>query len=326
LTRSPRFQSIDTLAIVEQRLPALTGASRHVAETIVRDPWAVLGMTIYGLAEASGVSQPSVTRFCRAVGYPGFRELLQGLAQSLGRVDALDLETVETANGAAEDLLVLATAIANRQTEAIHASLRALDLEALKWTIDAIAKAKRVTILGHGGAHVSAMGIALKLDWAGIYAVAATPDMFSNLVISLGEEDVVIGVSHQGRTRDTIESLRLAKSFGATTIGVSTVRHSPMADIVDVSLSVLSPGVARAGTFLIAYSSLMFLADVLSAAVADRRWNGAPPHRDEVVDWIETNLRVGPTISPSMRAKGGVDPIEVKPAAEFVRRDPQPNG
>jgi DNA-binding MurR/RpiR family transcriptional regulator len=83
--------------MIEQRLPALSGASRRVAEAIVRDPWAVLGMTIYDVASMSGVSLPSVTRFCRAVGYPGFRELVQGIAQSLGRIDSRDLEHVSPA-------------------------------------------------------------------------------------------------------------------------------------------------------------------------------------------------------------------------------------
>ncbi|HET7056570.1 MAG TPA: hypothetical protein VFI12_08910, partial [Thermomicrobiales bacterium] len=90
MDKSARFRSVDCLTIIEQRLPALTGASRQVAEAIMRDPWAVLGMTIYDVAEMSNVSLPSVTRFCRAVGFGGFRELVQGIAQSLGRIDSKD--------------------------------------------------------------------------------------------------------------------------------------------------------------------------------------------------------------------------------------------
>ena len=51
MDKSARFRSVDCLTIIEQRLPALSGASRQVAEAIVRDPWAVLGMTIYDVAE-----------------------------------------------------------------------------------------------------------------------------------------------------------------------------------------------------------------------------------------------------------------------------------
>jgi DNA-binding MurR/RpiR family transcriptional regulator len=284
--------------MIEQRLPALTGASRQVAEAIVRDPWALLGMTIYDVAEMSSVSLPSVTRFCRAVGYPGFRELVQGIAQSLGRIDSKDLETLETADGQG-GLPALASTIIRRQIEALQTTLQALDFEAIDRASTAIANARRVVVIGHGAAYLPAMGMAIKLNWAGVAAHGATPDEFSNIVISTSSDDVMIGVSHQGRTRDVVELLRLARNFGAYTIGISTVPHSPLANACDTSLAVLSPDIARAGTFFLAFETLMVMADILAATVAERKWNGAPPHRPDVVEWIETNLRVGPLPLPA---------------------------
>jgi DNA-binding MurR/RpiR family transcriptional regulator len=295
--------------MIEQRLPALSGASRRVAEAIVRDPWAVLGMTIYDVASMSGVSLPSVTRFCRAVGYPGFRELVQGIAQSLGRIDSRDLEHVSPAVSGSEDGGVpgLASAIVRRQIEALQTTLEALDFNAIERATEAIAKAQRITVIGHGGAYVPAMGMAVKLNWAGAPAVPATPDLMSNIVIAIQPGDVVIGVSHQGRTRDTIDLLRLAKSFGAVTIGISTVPFAPLGSIADISLAVLTPDVARAGTFFLSFDTLMVLADILAATVSERKWNGSPPNRPEVIEWIETSLRVGPV--PSPRVESGEGPV-----------------
>jgi DNA-binding MurR/RpiR family transcriptional regulator len=283
--------------MIEQRLPALTGASRRVAEAIVRDPWAILGMTIYDVAAVSGVSLPSVTRFCRAVGYPGFRELVQGIAQSLGRIESKDLETLE-APASGNGMAVLANTIVKRQIDALQTTVKTLDVEAIERATAAIAAARRVTIIGHGGAYVPALGISVKLNWAGVAAVPATPDLFSNQVIAVDKDDVVIGVSHQGRTHDTVDMIHLSRSFGATTIGISAVPQSPLAAVSDIALAVLTPEVARAGTFLIAFDTLMVLADILSAAVAERKWGGPPPHRAEMVEWIETNLRVGPLPQP----------------------------
>jgi DNA-binding MurR/RpiR family transcriptional regulator len=295
--QAARLRSIDCLSMIEQRLPALTGASRRVAEAIVRDPWAILGMTIYDVASVSGVSLPSVTRFCRAVGYPGFRELVQGIAQSLGRIESKDLETLE-APTSSNGLGILAGAIVKRQIDALQTTVKTLDFAAIERATEVIANARRVTIIGHGGAYVPALGISVKLNWAGVAAAPATPDLFSNQVIAVDKEDVVIGVSHQGRTHDTIDMLQLARSFGATTIGISAVPQSPLANSADIAIAVLTPEVARAGTFLIAFDTLMVLADILSAAVAERKWGGAPPHRADVVEWIETNLRVGPLPQP----------------------------
>jgi DNA-binding MurR/RpiR family transcriptional regulator len=301
--KAARLRSVDCLTMIEQRLPALNGASRRVAEAIVRDPWALLGMTIYDVAAMSGVSLPSVTRFCRAVGYPGFRELVQGIAQSLGRIDSKDLETLESTSDGTAGLPALASTIIRRQIEALQTTTQALDFDAIDKAANAIAKAARVVIIGHGGAYVPALGMAIKLNWAGVAAHGATPDEFSNIVISTSKDDVVIAVSHQGRTRDAIELVRLAKKLGATTIAVSTVPHSPLAAVSDIPLAVLSPDIARAGTFFLAFDALMIMADILAAAAVERKWGGAPPNRPEVVEWIETNLRVGPLPHPAADTK-----------------------
>jgi hypothetical protein len=79
---------------------------------------------------------------------------------------------------------------------------------------------------------------------------------------------------------------------------------------------VLTPEAARAGTFLIAFDTLMVIADVLAALVSESKWAGAPPNRPEVVEWIETKLRVGPL--PREKAPAlKVDRAEA-PEAELV--------
>ncbi len=313
---SARYRSVDCLTIIEQRLPALHGASRRVAEAIVRDPWSILGMTIYDVAAAAGVSLPSVTRFCRAVGYTGFRELVQGIAQSLGRLEAKDLETAEQAADSPNAIPDVVGAVVRQQIEALQITARTIDLEAIKEATQVIAKAQRVFILGHGAAYVPALGMAVKLNWAGVSAVATTVDMFTNQVVAIGPNDVVIGLSHQGRTRDTIEMLALAHDLGATTIGVSTVPQSPLGAVSDISIAVLTPEAARAGTFMIAFDTLMVIADVLAALVTDAKWAGAPPNRGEVVEWIETKLRVGPL--PREKAQAHRTDRVDAPEAELV--------
>lgn len=291
---SARYRSVDCLTIIEQRLPALHGASRRVAEAIVRDPWSILGMTIYDVAAAAGVSLPSVTRFCRAVGYTGFRELVQGIAQSLGRLEAKDLESAEQAADSSTPVPDVVSAVVRQQIEALQITARAIDLDSITAATQAIAEAQNVYVLGHGAAHVPALGMAVKLNWAGVAAVAPSMDMFTNQVVAIGPHDVVVGLSHQGRTRDTIDMLTLAHELGATTIGISTVPQSPLCAVSDISIAVLTPEAARAGTFLIAFDTLMVIADVLAALVSDAKWADGPPNRGEVVEWIETKLRVGP--------------------------------
>jgi DNA-binding MurR/RpiR family transcriptional regulator len=144
-------------------------------------------------------------------------------------------------------------------------------------------------------------------------ALATSPDLFANQLVGLApvpDGDVVLAISHQGRTRDTIATLRLAKEFGATTIAVSAIAHAPITEIADIGLAIFSPARAMHGTFTVAHTAELTVADILAAAVAERKWGGNPPRRAAVADWIEQHLRVGPTGTETVgrRARSGRPP------------------
>ncbi len=294
MTESMRHIAVDCLLAIEQRLPALKGTARRVAEFIVNDPWAVLDMTIYDVAARSNVSVPSVTRFCRAVGYSGYRELVRALAQSLGRLDARELEALPGQGHGPEYLHAVTERLVERQCHALQVAGKTIDLDVVQEIADRVSQASRVTLIGHGAAYPTALATAVKLNWAGVPATAVPPDMFSNQAMFQNARDVVIGISHQGRTRDVIEALRMARSMGATTVGISAVPHAPLATVADCYLAVLSTELARSGTLIVASSALMLVADLIAAAVADGQGEHLSERRRQVSEWIEGHLRVGP--------------------------------
>ncbi|MCC6313020.1 MAG: MurR/RpiR family transcriptional regulator [Thermomicrobiales bacterium] len=300
--RPARLPAADCLTLIEQHLPTLSGASRAVAEMILRDPWAVLDMTIADVAAESGVSLPSVTRFCRAAGYPGFRELTQELARSLGRIDSRGFAELPAVAADADGLPGLAARIVARQIGALEDTLRVLDYAEVERAVATLIAAARVAIVGSGGAYASALGVAVKLNWAGIPATASSPDQFANQLVAISPGDVVVAISHQGRTRDTIGAVRQARAFGAATIGIATVPNAPLLAATDIALAAFSRDLARSGTLLIANHAELFVGDVLAAAIAERRRNDSPSQRESVADWIEANLRVRPAAARNGRA------------------------
>src|ERR1044071_411383 len=68
------------LARVGAKRPEFTGALQRVAEHILSDPAAAARATIVELAERSGTSPATITRFCRALGFDGYADLRLGLS------------------------------------------------------------------------------------------------------------------------------------------------------------------------------------------------------------------------------------------------------
>ena len=74
------------LARVRSKLPEFTGALQRVAENILSDPAGAARATIVELAERSGTSPATITRFCRAMDFEGYADLRLGIAAETGRM------------------------------------------------------------------------------------------------------------------------------------------------------------------------------------------------------------------------------------------------
>ena len=66
---SERSPTIDVVSRMQRVLHLLSPAERAVADIVSSDFEAATRMTIADLANRAEVSQPSVTRFCRSVGF-----------------------------------------------------------------------------------------------------------------------------------------------------------------------------------------------------------------------------------------------------------------
>lgn len=229
---------MEVLERVRSRLPELTGALRRVADAVLDDPAAVARSTIVQLAERSGTSPATVTRFCRALDFDGYAELRIGIASESGG-DVLGGWTVDIGRQIQPtdpldrvlSQIMAADALAMRDTALL------LDLAAVKRAAAAIAGASRVTVFGASGSALVGEDVQLSLHRIGVPAWAWTDAHGGLAGAALSRPgDVALGVSHTGRTGETIELLAEAGSHGATTVALTSFPRSPLAELADIVL------------------------------------------------------------------------------------------
>jgi DNA-binding MurR/RpiR family transcriptional regulator len=264
--------SDSVLVRVRARLPEFTGALQRVAEQVLADPAAAARATIVELAERSGTSPATVTRFCRAMGFEGYSDLRLGIAAETGRARSAGW-TVDIGREIqpSDPLERVLGQIMAADTRAMHDTATLLDLREVERTAAAVAAASRVNIFGASGSALVGAEMQFSLHRIGV-AAWSWHDVHEGLASAalLREGDVGLGISHTGETRETIEMLAEAGSHGATTVALTSFPRSPLAELADIVLLTASQATTFRPDALSARHPQLVVLDLLYIAVAQR--------------------------------------------------------
>lgn len=240
LARSPRAsrnfeRTVDIIARLQHRLEHGRDAEKRLVESILSDLHFAAHVPITQMAERAGVSEPTVTRLARALGFPGTREMRFHLAQALaiggaylrGPAAVDDLPPsgqiiAKVANGAHAALDLMTTALAEVDIESIARQ---------------ISRAKQTLVCGTGGgSSMAAVELQNRLFRLGLYVTAhADPQLQRMSASVLSPGAVVIAFSVSGQAPSVLDAVTIARQYGARAI-VVTRANSPLADAGDALL------------------------------------------------------------------------------------------
>lgn len=226
---------IDIVSRLERVDASLSPAERRVADIVTADYELATHMTIADLAERAGVSQPTVTRFCRSLGCVSFSEFKISLASTL-TVAAAYLRSDRVFD---DDVGQLAHTVMMRAAGAVRECLDQLDTTAVGQAIDALAESRRIDIYGQGGGSAAlAEDAKLRLFRLGL-PVSSYQDGHQQRMsaATLRPGDGVLAISNSGRSKPVLEAVEIARSFGARTVAI-TRAGSPLAEAADIAILV----------------------------------------------------------------------------------------
>jgi RpiR family carbohydrate utilization transcriptional regulator len=213
----------------------LSPSEARVAEIVLSHPDRVPRMTLKTLAGQARVSEPTVLRFCRSLGLDGYPHFKIELARALAVGDAAYLHreiSFEDRHDVVRDK-VLQSSI-----NALSALQKSLDDTALRTAVARIGKARRLEILGVGLANSVASDAQQKFMRLDVVCSALHDTHLQTMAAAtLGTPDVALAFSYNGRIRDILRSVEVAKASGAFTVAV-TRSGSPLARAADLLLNV----------------------------------------------------------------------------------------
>lgn len=215
---------------IQSKIKLLTGSEKKVADYILENYMKVLNYTVTELAEKADVSDATVVRFCRSVGYKGFQDLKINLAQD-AIVPYKHLNNVLEKEDSPEQIV---TKVFRSEIETLEETIHLLDIHELETAARAIKNAKKVVFFGTGGSSMVAHDALHKLLKIGIRCIMEEDADIQAMQSALMEPgDVAIGISHSGTNKGVLECLKNARENGAVTIGLTTYGKSPMQKMCD---------------------------------------------------------------------------------------------
>lgn len=251
---------------VQERYDDLRPAERMVADHLRKRAGTRLDMSITELARALGTSEATVSRVSRALGYAGFSDMKLSLAEGVS-AQTSDFANIPAGIDPADPLIVNSARLASLLCASLMGTQRLLDSGPVEACLDAICNARRITLVGVGGAAAVCEEAVHLLMKAG-FDVAAYSDTYMQIVASMNlrANDVVIGISHTGTTQNVANALTLARRNGAVAIAITSDPDSAVAREADITLTTWNsggPAIPLYGDFLEGRISQLFLIDLL---------------------------------------------------------------
>ena len=274
---------IDIISVIRRLNGSFPKREQRVADYVLENLETVAYLKQNEIAQAADVSVATVNRFCVTLGCEGFRDfnirMVQSVAISLKYLNADSVDSSQASQ--------LVSQVFGTLVETLNLASNQLNGDRLELAIDALANARRITFIGVGGgsSNVAREG-AVRFFRTGIPAEAHSDGYFQRMLAStFGPGDVVFAISASGQPAELLDSVAIARQYGATTISL-TRSGSELSASVDISIDVDLP--EDQDIFKPSASRLVYMAvlDVLAAGVARKR----PDTVRETLRRIRTSL------------------------------------
>ncbi|WNC70468.1 MurR/RpiR family transcriptional regulator [Thalassotalea psychrophila] len=276
---------MNILEKITNEFDSFSKSERKVAEVILASPATVIHASIAALAKQASISEPTVNRFCRRLDTKGYPDFKLHLAQSLANGTPYVNRHVDE-NDSAEEYT---TKIFDSTLANLEMARKSLDTSLINRAVDVLTQANKISFFGLGASAVvahDAQNKFFRFNVPVIYFDDVLMQRMSSINSSQG--DVVVVISHTGRTKPLVEVAAIARENDAIVIGI-TDANTPLAKECNI---VLSPTVSEDTDLYMPMASRiaqLTLIDILATGFTLRRGSKFRDNLKKVKDSLRSS-------------------------------------
>lgn len=267
----------------------LTKKSRMIAQFIIDNKEKVAFMPATQIANELGISDVTVIRFARSLGYKGYSDMQKSMQENISKnmqqpypyADSPGERMKKVMKDDKEELVSL---VVSNSVENIESCLKKNAGEKFAEAAKAIAESGKKITIGFWGSAPLAHYLYIKLGYICNQVSKITepgPESMSKLLM-LTEEDCVIVVSSGRYPKASITAAQMGKERGAKVILITDREVSPLKEFADYMIVAPNAGISFSNQV-----APMLVCEILVNIVTKICWN----QREDYHDRLESLLR-----------------------------------
>ena len=278
----------DVLSMVESLMPTFSKGQKRIAQYLTESYEKAAFMTANRLAKNVGVSESTVVRFATELGFDGYPSMQKAMQEMV--VNRLtSVQRIEVAHDRIGDQDVLSMVL-HSDMEKLRKTGETVDRVEFQSVVDTLLNARRIYILGVRSVAPLAnfLGYYLNYMFDNVQIVTASGSsaMFEKIV-GIGKEDAVVAFSFPRYSTSTAKGAQYCRSTGATVIGITDSRLSPLGQNCDHVLVTKSDMVSLVDSLV----APMSVINALIVALASKRQQALSETFDKLERiWEEYNV------------------------------------
>lgn len=268
---------------IKKKYQAMSNTEKRIADVILENPEQSINMTVRYIASKAGVSDGSIINFASSLGYEGFTKLKIAIAICVEEFRGYAFESVYSNDSMTAALQKLA----GNASKAFADTCDHMTPGALDHAAHLIMNAQKIEIYGMAGSGFIAGDAAYRLMRIGLNATAFSDPIIGAISAShLTEGDVMIIISHSGRTTGMLRAAQIGKEHGAKAIGITSYGDSPIAKLCDVALVISCDEAVYHKEAVISRLAQLLILDTLCAYIGSQIGKEAIERMDEALSFI----------------------------------------
>lgn len=219
----------DTISRINDKFNKMSKSHKKVATFILDHYEQAAFMTAAKLGATVGISESTVVRFAYCLGYEGYPEFQEALAEWVkNKLNSVQKIGAKYGKSTQSEIL---TSVLTADMENISSTIEHVDPQAFETAVETVLNAEHVYIIGIRSCEPLARFLYFYLNMIRgnviLLASTSTSEIFEQM-IRIDEKDAMVGISFPRYSMRTLKAMEFANDRNAKVISITDTIHSPM--------------------------------------------------------------------------------------------------